>query len=170
MNKIYSIIYRCFLKRPIWLQVHILPLVTLIVIAVTFSCATQNKAKNLSKQSMSVELLLSNDIELQKEESIKISDAKVNPDTLTVKDDSGKEIYIMKAIQNEAGEMVATDVLSASYITARFRNVAERHGKVEIAFQIVVQEAMQDSKWQLRFYPEMFIQEDSVSLEPVVIT
>ena len=29
---------------------------------------------------------------------------------------------------------------------------------------------MQDSKWQLRFYPDMYILDDSLRLEPVVIT
>ena len=29
---------------------------------------------------------------------------------------------------------------------------------------------MQDGKWQLRFYPDMFILGDSLRLDPVIIT
>ena len=90
-------------------------------------------------------------------------------DTFTVKD-GDREILIMKAIKDENGEMVAHDVLDAAVVTARFRNVAERHGKVDIEFQVIVPQSMQDSKWQLRFYPDMFIMQDSIRLAPVIIT
>ncbi len=100
-----------------------------------------------------------------------ISIPKINRDTLTIKDDDGAEYLVMKAIRDDySGEMVASEVLNAAVVTARFRNIAERNGKVNIAFQIVVPESMQDSKWQLRFYPDMFYLEDSVRLDPVIIT
>lgn len=92
-------------------------------------------------------------------------------DTLSVKDDNGNTILIMKAVRDEAsGEMVATETLDAAVITSRFRNVAERHGKVDLRFEVIVPGSMQDSKWQLRFYPDMFVLEDSIRLEPVIIT
>ena len=46
-------------------------------------------------------------------------------------------------------------MISAAVVEARFRNVAERCGKVDIEFQIRVPKDMQDDAWQLRFYPEM---------------
>ena len=53
--------------------------------------------------------------------------------------DGGDSPIIMNAIRDEAtGEMVATDVISASTVVARFRNVAERLGKVVIEFDINV--------------------------------
>lgn len=91
-------------------------------------------------------------------------------DTLVVKDPEGNPVLIMKAVKDENGEMVATDVLEAARVTARFRNVAERHGKIDLKFDIVVPGKMQDSKWQLRFFPDMFVQEDSLRLESVYIT
>ena len=92
-------------------------------------------------------------------------------DTLRIKDDDGTELLLMKAIRDEeSGEMVATETLDAAKVTARFRNIAERHGKVDLAFQIIVPAAMQDSKWQLRFYPDMYILDDVERLEPVNIT
>ena len=76
----------------------------------------------------------------------------------------------MKAVKDENGEMVAHETLDAAKITARFRNVAERGGSVDLRFQILVPEKMQDSDWQLCFYPDLFVLEDSIRLEPVLIT
>ena len=96
-------------------------------------------------------------------------DMKAQRDTFVVRD-GNKEILIMKAIKNEDGEMVAHDVLDAAVVTARFRNVAERNGRVDIEFQVIVPQSMQDSKWQLRFRPQMYIMQDTLDLDPVIIT
>ena len=78
---------------------------------------------------------------------------------------------IMKAIKDsETGEMVATDVIQASKVTARFRNVAERDGYVSISFDISVPQAMSSSKWQLKIFPFMKIQQDSVAMAPIFIS
>lgn len=133
------------------------------------SCSTQQKYKRiLAGEVDSVKLNLS------KEESY-IPEIKNNSqksrDTLKIQDDSGKEILILKAVKDEeTGEMVATDVIEAATVTARFRNIAERRGKVDLCFQVTVPAGMQDSKWQLRLYPDMFILGDSTRLEPVIIT
>ena len=92
-------------------------------------------------------------------------------DTLVVRDLEGKEVYIMSAIQDEiTGEMVATEQLTAAVVTARFRNVAERNGKVHLEFQVTVPSDLQDSRWQLRFHPRLFFLGDSLELDDVVIT
>ena len=78
---------------------------------------------------------------------------------------------IMNAIRDsETGEMVATDVIRASKVTARFRNVAERAGYVSISFDITVPAGMSDSQWQLKINPFMRIVNDTVALDPVYIT
>ena len=48
-------------------------------------------------------------------------------DTTLVTSDEGP--IIMNAVRDEDGNMVATDVLEAASVTARFRNVAERERK-----------------------------------------
>ena len=96
-------------------------------------------------------------------------DLKAQRDTFVVRD-GDREILIMRAIKSEDGEMVAHDVLDAAVVTARFRNVAERNGRVDIEFQVIVPQSMQDSKWQLRFRPQMYILEDTLDLDPVIIT
>ena len=132
------------------------------------SCATQNKLKTIREgQVQNVQLALADDESYLPEMNVQ----NLQRDTLTIKDDDGSEILIMKAIKDEeTGEMVASDVLEAAKVTARFRNVAERRGKIDLGFQIIVPESMMDSKWQLRFYPDMFILGDSTRLEPVIIT
>ena len=81
------------------------------------------------------------------------------------------EPIIMNAIKDtETGEMVATDVINASKVTARFRNVAERAGYVSISFDVSVPAAMSDSEWQLKILPFMAIQEDTVSLDALYVT
>lgn len=139
----------------------------LIVLAIA-SCATQRKLKDIKEGNISdVQLALSKDESYLPEMKV----AQVTRDTLKIKDDDGTDIIIMKAVKDEeTGEMVAADVIDAATVTARFRNVAERRGKVDLAFQIIVPESMIDSKWQLRFYPDLFVQDDSTRLDPVIIT
>lgn len=91
-------------------------------------------------------------------------------DTLLVTDKSGREMIIMKAVRDENGEMVATDVIDAAVVTAKFRNVAERHGKVNIEFQIRVPHSMADKDWQLRLRPSLAVMGDVRDLEPVIVT
>ena len=140
--------------------------IPLLIIMLTAGCATSRKVRTLhiSEPRASISLPQEQDFipDIRRE-------TKAQRDTFIVKD-GDREIIIMKAIKDEDGEMVAHDVLDAAVVTARFRNVAERHGKVDIEFQIVVPEVMQDSKWQLRFYPDMFILQDSIRLDPVIIT
>lgn len=81
------------------------------------------------------------------------------------------EPFIMNAIRDEeTGEMVATDVIRASTVTARFRNVAERFGYVSIGFDVRVPAEMSDSRWQLKLRPKMTMMDKEVQLEPLFIT
>lgn len=142
-----------------------------VALAVVSSCATRRKLMNLvnaSDSTATVQLALAKEADYLPEMK---NDLSASRDTLTVKDDDGREFLLMKAVKDEeTGEMVATEVIEAAKVTARFRNVAERHGKVDLAFQIMVPPSMMDTKWQLRFYPDMFVMGDSLRLEPVIIT
>ncbi|MBQ8574222.1 MAG: hypothetical protein IJ450_05145 [Bacteroidales bacterium] len=142
--------------------------IVLIILAFfCVSCATQKKLKDIRIAQRDAQLALSDDVSNLPELKVQ----QITRDTLKIKDEDGSEILIMKAIKDEeTGEMVATDVIEAATVTARFRNIAERKGKVDLAFDIIVPEDMMDSEWQLRFYPDMFILGDSIRLEPVIIT
>ena len=132
-----------------------------------FACSTPSKIDTVRTQNLQAKLALSRN-EIEEERSVIASGKK---DTIRIKDDAtGEETFIMHAIKDESGEMVANEVLNAAVITARFRNVAERNGKVDIRFEVIVPKEMQDHEWQLRFYPDMYILEDSLRLESVIIT
>lgn len=140
-----------------------------LAIAIPFavvSCASQRKMKTLQSGTIRPSLALTKEQDFIPDIR---KDLKAQRDTFVIKD-GDKEILIMKAIKNEDGEMVAHDVLDAAVVTARFRNVAERNGRVDIEFQVIVPQSMQDSKWQLRFRPQMYILEDTLDLDPVIIT
>lgn len=142
---------------------------TFLCLGLLVACSTQKKLSSIQKgEGSSVLLTLGKQESYVPEVKNKTQQSR---DTLKIVEDDGSEILIMKAIKDEeTGEMVATDVIEAATVTARFRNIAERHGKVDLAFQVIVPESMRDSKWQLRFYPDMFILGDSIRLDPVVIT
>ena len=88
----------------------------------------------------------------------------------TTLDTSDEGPIIMNAVRDEDGNMVVTDVLEAASVTARFRNVAERGGKVNIEFAVTVPQDMMDPQWQLRFNPRMYVLEDTLGLDPILIT
>lgn len=144
--------------------------IILAILTVMFVCAcsVSKKVANLSQNAVSARLQLSNDDEPMLPE-LDMMKTKAR-DTIRITGLNGEDLILMNAVKDDDGEMVAHDVIDAAYVTARFRNVAERHGKIDLEFQVVVPEAMQDTKWQLRFYPDMYILEDSVRLESVIIT
>ena len=136
------------------------------LVLTAFSCSSQRKLAAIKSGDPAASLVLGKDVYIPE-----VKEAKTLRDTLRIKDDDGRELLLMKAIRDEStGDMVATETLEAARVTARFRNIAERHGKVDLAFQIIVPAAMRDSKWHLRFYPDMYMLGDVERLEPVMIT
>lgn len=133
------------------------------------SCSVQKKRiEALTEQKVAAQLALSRS-EIEEEKKIIASPRKV--ENITIEDTDGNQVLIMNAVKDEeSGEMVAHEVLQAAVITARFRNVAERNGKIDLRFEVIVPQEMMDPKWQLRFYPDMFVMEDSIRLETVLIT
>ncbi|MCF0173969.1 MAG: hypothetical protein HUJ95_01380 [Bacteroidales bacterium] len=159
-----------------------------------YSCATARKAKYIEKQQIGAMLSLVSDEEPQEASSAGCDgergsggdeDARdaggVNSEaqdetnsvsqTIEIEGEDGGQAYLMTAVKDaESGEMVASETLNAAVVTSRFRNVAERHGKVDISFQIIVPETLKDSKWQVRFQPLMRVLEDTLRLDSILIT
>lgn len=137
-----------------------------VLLGAVLSCSTPGKVRTLRESEAAASLRLP-------EEPSALPGhmpGQARRDTLKVRDDDGRELLIMKAVRDDNGEMVASDVIDAAYVTATFRNVAERHGRIDLEFQVVVPESMQDSRWQLRLYPDMFILGDSLRLDGIVVT
>ena len=138
-----------------------------LILLLAYACGTSRKVNYLNKNAVSASLSLDNSAE----EFPDLGFGVTKRDTVAVEDFDGRRVMLMNTIRDEeTGEMVASDVIQAAVITVRFRNVAERQGKVNLSFNVTVPKSMQDSKWQLRFYPDMFILGDSIRLEPVIIT
>lgn len=127
-------------------------------------CSMQRKLGILTDNSTSAMLTIAEEPEVPMLDEDVVTDR----DTAELRTSDG--VLIMNAVKDEDGEMVATDVIKAAMVVARFRNVAERHGKVDLRFRITVPKEMQDSKWQLRFSPSLYIQDDSTRLDSVIIT
>ncbi len=145
---------------------YLLPL--LLVAALLSACGTRRKAHDVYRRQLAASLQLPRQADFLPE----FADVKApRRDTLRVTDLDGREMIIMKAVRDESsGEMVAAEMLDAAMVTARFRNIAERHGKIDLEFQVLVPPGMQDSRWQLRLHPDMFVLEDSLRLDDVVVT
>lgn len=139
-----------------------------IALLVVAGCSTSLKLSYMKEVEGDPMLALSkNDANFVPE----VKNKSVKKDTITIKDLTGRDVLVMKAVKDEStGEMVASDVLEAAVVTARFRNVAERGGKVDIAFLVKVPNYMQDSRWQLRLQPEMYILGDTLKLDRIIIT
>ena len=154
------------LSAGVVIQIMLDILLLILLFTTVTGCSATRKLSDIKREQMSAQLVLP---EKNRPQELKI-DNEPKKDTLVVTDFEGRQVIIMKAVKDENGDMVATEELNAAYVTARFRNVAERAGKVNLEFQIRVPERMQDCEWQLRFYPRMAILGDTVKLSPVFIT
>ena len=141
--------------------------IMLLVLALAWACGGSAKLRQVRRQEMQASLGLSRG-ELEEERRIVRTGTR---DTITYRDPEGREVILMKAVLDEdTGEMVAHEVIDAAVITARFRNIAERLGTVDIRFDIHVPAAMQDSRWQLRLSPRLYVQADTLTLPEVIVT
>ena len=131
-----------------------------------FSCGTPRNVRTLQELHPMASLTLP-----EHETSLAEYEIRERVDSFVVQDFQGNDVIIMDAIRDEStGEMVANETIKAAHIEARFRNVAERHGRVDIEFQVIVPQELFDTKWQIRFYPRMEILGDTLDLEDIYIT
>ena len=129
------------------------------------SCSVQRRSAAIRRDSPEVSLQTADPVLPE----VPFQEEWFRPDTLTVEDD-GRRVTILKAVRSDDGSMSAVDVLEASYVTARFRNVAERDGKVDLRFRITVPASMTESRWQIRLSPVLAALGDTVRLDKVLIT
>lgn len=134
--------------------------------AVCCSCAVRTKIRSISETKPTAGVFLP-----EMEEHPDTLDLSSGEDSLVVMGENGRRLIIMRAVKDEqTGEMVATEQLRPAILTARFRNVAERYGSINLEFRIMVSDTLQDPSWQLRFSPVMYAGADTVQLEQLYIT
>ncbi len=139
-------------------------LIFISLLCLSLSCSPYRKMQHIRSGAAGMGLAVAGEepLEEEKEDAVVIDSIR---GTLT------DEPIIMNAIKDsETGEMVAVDVINASTVTARFRNVAERAGYVSIGFDVTVPASMSDSRWQMKIQPRMRIMEDTVSLDALYVT
>ena len=136
-----------------------------LLCTVFFSCAPVRKMESVRSGAYAPGLALAEDVHTPD-----VPVERLLSDTMMIKDAEGRDLIIMKAVRDENGDMVASDVIAPSVVVASFRNVAERLGKVDLRFDINVPADLTDSRWQLRLSPVMHIMGESVELDPVFIT
>lgn len=140
----------CFDKRLIYV---------LVCLAVG-SCASYKVMRKVNSGEVAVGFAVPEDRPLD--------DSDVQSVTDNVESELPDGPIIMNAIRDtETGEMVATDIISASKVTARFRNVPERGGYVSIGFDLSVPSSLTRSEWKLMMEPYMVLQDDTLSLESI---
>ena len=143
---------------PLWMA--LVPLVC--------ACATSRKAEQLQVEKPAAVLALPEQYATSFRE---LDLPALAQDSAAVNEFQGREVIVMNAVRDSlSGEMVANETLEAARVTARFRNVAERHGRVDLAFQVIVPAVMQDSRWQVRFHPRMELLGETVPLDDILIT
>ena len=137
----------------------------LLFCAALAGCAGARKAQTARSGAYVPGLALADDAQMPD-----VPAGKLVSDTMVVRDSEGRYLSVMRAVRDENGDMVASDVILPSILVASFRNVAERQGVVDLRFDIEVPAELTDSRWQIRLTPVMHIGGDSVPLDPVFIT
>lgn len=134
-------------------------------IAVLTACTAARKADAVRRGTAVPLLAVSEDPHIPE-----VDASSLLSDTLVVKDDDGRDLLFMKAVRDDDGEMVASDVIAPTVVVATFRNVAERQGRIDLRFDIRVPAELTDSKWQLRISPKMYLPGEESMLDAVYIT
>ncbi len=136
---------------------------TVLLLLFAVSCSPYRKIQQIRSGAAGLSLAVAEEEPIEEEEDEVVIDS--------IRGTLSEGPIIMNAIKDsETGEMVAVDVINASTVTARFRNVAERAGYVSIGFDVTVPAVMSDSRWQLKILPRMAVQEDTVSLDALYVT
>ena len=140
-----------------------LKILLLVILAIMSSCGPYGKMQKIRSGQVMLGLSVPEDTSP--------SETEDEVDVDSIKCDMPEGPIIMNAIRDsETGEMVATDVINASKVTARFRNVAERLGYVSIEFDLTIPEFLSSSQWQLKVNPMMRIEKDTLALESIYVT
>lgn len=139
---------------------------------ITQSCATQKRLQKIKSENNGVSI---NPLDNGAKGESGISELGKSVEERRVDTLEDNSSIIMNAAYDEqTGEMVATDVLDAAVVISRRYQVAERNGKVDLPFEILVPQEVMASPWQLRIVPDMVLEgtdySDTTQLEPVFVT
>lgn len=141
---------------------------TLLLVAITVSCGTSGKVKKLNQDGVTAKMVPT-EFKSADTSGVNFADHVPAQDTIKIVSANNEEQEIVAYVTTD-GDIYAEDVLDAVIVESTFKNVAERNGKVDLSFQVTVPKALQDSKWQVRFYPEIEIMGDREDMDLVFVT
>ncbi len=137
-------------------------LLVLLVIVALNSCIQSKKMAQLKANELNPQLSLFTEQGVKPYGKLEI----LQPDTSVV-----DEQLVLHAVMNDGqGEVMASGTLSPVVVSAKFKNLAERQGKVQIAFDVCVPESLQDREWQVRIAPKLKWGRDSLLLDKIFVT
>ncbi len=139
-----------------------------ITVLITCSCGSKRKLEELCNNNIAAGVTIAENMAM---EELRDSTLDAAPaEKIAVVDRLG-QVYVMEAVKDEElGEMVISDKLEAIVVEAKFRNIAERNGYVDIAFDIRVPKSMQSSDWQVRMTPVVEYLGEKYQLDKIYIT
>ena len=153
-----------FSDQKILVQIPAMAVAVLFIASVAVSCSPLKRYTDVSLSSSGLQLSIPDETSDIPDRFPVMQESEANADTV-------EGPVIMKAIRDsETGEMTATDVIPASRVVARFRNIAERLGRISFSFDVMVPQELISSDFQLRLVPEMKAGDETISLKPVFIT
>ena len=135
------------------------------VVAGVAACSPSGRIRSLIDKGVRADIAISRQTQEQEMEDVKESGGAKEAER-----EDGEPIIMNAELDEETGEMVAVDVINESKVVARFNNVSERLGQVNISFDIVVPSSLLSSDLQLRFCPVLHIGEEDRPLETVNVT
>lgn len=141
---------------------------TVVAGMLALSCAGGKKLQLVRENGITAAVAVGslNDVELPVAEDTSSAGEQV----IEVQDLKGNRIIMNAVLDEESGEMVASEVLDEIVVEARFRHVAERNGVVDLVFELAVPVELQKSMWQVRFTPKFAFLGDTLKGEKIFIT
>ena len=144
-------------KRPaaVW------PAATAVWLLILCGCSMQGSIRELAEEHVAASVSIADYVL-----PVYTADSSYTlaTDTLQRVSFRGREVLLMSAVKDEqTGEMVVSDRIDPVVVEARFRNIAERNGYVNIAFDISIPSRMLYSECQLRLYPQLSFLSDTLA-------
>lgn len=149
-------------------------LALLLILSITSffaGCSTFNKERRLFKRNADVTARVSDNTD-EYPETPQFLIKRDQEDDMFIEDTlaQNKPVLMNAVVDDETGELVASDQLNTIVVKADYKNIAERNGIVEVAFDLVVPAAMQDKDWQIRLTPKFYWETDSLIAEKLYVT
>ena len=140
-----------------------------VVLLLFASCAGGRKLHQVMESAVKVDIAAGS-LDDVLEDVVDVVQDTAQVQTVEIKDLHGNMI-IMNAVKDEqTGEMVAQELLEEIVVQAKFSNVAERNGVVDLVFELAVPLELQHTLWQVRLYPDFAYLGDTLRSDGIYIT